>query len=179
MIQKLKQNLKDQRGLTLIELLAVIVILGIIAAIAIPSIMGLIDNTKKDAHVANAQQMINSTKIAVTSDKSLLPVNSNVMIIPLSYLEAQGYIEDLKDPDGDLTSYVRKVLASANPTTTLQLATAAMPTDDSYVVITNTAGKLSYSVRLVSNASSGNRGIKTTDNKPVSEAALSRSNVRQ
>jgi type IV pilus assembly protein PilA len=33
MLQKLKQRLQNQRGMTLVELLAVIVILGIISAI--------------------------------------------------------------------------------------------------------------------------------------------------
>ena len=46
MFMKMKERLKNQKGLTLIELLAVIVILGIIAAIAIPSIGNIIQNTK-------------------------------------------------------------------------------------------------------------------------------------
>ncbi len=38
MRKKIQALLKNQKGLTLVELLAVIVILGIIAAIAVPSI---------------------------------------------------------------------------------------------------------------------------------------------
>ena len=46
-MKKFIQNkLKDQKGLTLIELLAVIVILAIIAAIAIPAIGNVIENSR-------------------------------------------------------------------------------------------------------------------------------------
>ena len=41
--------LKNKRGVTLVELLAVIIILGIIAAIAIPTIGNLIENQKRNA----------------------------------------------------------------------------------------------------------------------------------
>ena len=95
----LKKLIRNEKGLTLIELLAVIVILGIIAAIAIPSIGGLIDNSKKDAHVANAQQMINAAKIAVTADKSLIPSSGQSKNITLEQLEDNGYLETMKDPD--------------------------------------------------------------------------------
>jgi type IV pilus assembly protein PilA len=64
----LKKYLKNDKGLTLVELLAVIVILGIIAAIAVPSIGGIINKSKDDAVVAEAVQIINAAKLAHASD---------------------------------------------------------------------------------------------------------------
>ncbi len=43
------QTLKSRKGVTLVELLAVIVILGIIAAIAVPTIGGLIERQRQNA----------------------------------------------------------------------------------------------------------------------------------
>lgn len=63
MLKNLKKRLKDQRGLTLVELLAVIVILGIIAAIAVPSIGNIIAKSKYDAAKADAIQVLNAAKM--------------------------------------------------------------------------------------------------------------------
>lgn len=62
-MRKHLKHLRNEKGLTLVELLAVIVILAIIAVVAFVMIGKVIDNSKKDAHVANALQMIESTKL--------------------------------------------------------------------------------------------------------------------
>jgi type IV pilus assembly protein PilA len=49
---------KNKKGFTLVELLAVIVILAIILAIAIPSITGLIDSQRKSAFESNVKMII-------------------------------------------------------------------------------------------------------------------------
>lgn len=68
MFENVKRRLKkDERGLTLVELLAVVVILAIVAAIAFVIIGNVIANSKKDAHIANAQQIISSVKLAESS----------------------------------------------------------------------------------------------------------------
>ena len=54
----LQKRLKNEKGLTLVELLAVIVILGIIAAIAIPSIGNIIKNSRVNAVKADAQNVL-------------------------------------------------------------------------------------------------------------------------
>jgi type IV pilus assembly protein PilA len=63
-----KKALRNEKGLTLIELLAVIVILAIVALIAIPSIMGLIQNSKEDAVKSDAIQIINGAKMLYAQD---------------------------------------------------------------------------------------------------------------
>lgn len=96
MLKAIKKRLKDQRGLTLIELLAVVVILGIISAIAIPSIGGLIKNTKDDAKVAEGIQIVNAAKLYVSSKT---PASGTV----LTNAELGEYLDSIDDPSYKVT----------------------------------------------------------------------------
>lgn len=109
MIQAMKKRMKNEKGLTLIELLAVVVILAIIAAIAIPAIGRLIDNSKLDAHIANAQQMESAAKTAISSDKNIFAANSAAdkndggigsdNELTMKELIEEGYLDEPDDPD--------------------------------------------------------------------------------
>jgi type IV pilus assembly protein PilA len=110
MLQKLKQRLKNQRGMTLVELLAVIVILGIISAIAVPSIGNVIKKSQDKATVAEGLQIIDAAKLyeanqsAVTAG-SLTPA----MLAP--------YLDHVKD-----STFTVNVIVDANGKVSYTLA---------------------------------------------------------
>ena len=84
-----KKLLKNEKGLTLIELLAVIVILAIIAAIAIPAIGNIIVNTRYNAVKADAINVINASNLYFTDS----PDETNVTVEKLledKYLDSEG-----------------------------------------------------------------------------------------
>lgn len=85
-----KKLLKNERGLTLVELLAVIVILGIISAVAVPSIGGIIEKSKEDAIKADAITIINAAKLYSLEKE----IDSNTGVTP-DELEEQDYLDSL------------------------------------------------------------------------------------
>jgi len=86
-----KKLLKNERGLTLVELLAVIVILGVISAVAVPSIGNIIQKSKEDAVKADAIAILNAAKLYVMEED--IPVSTNVKIDKQDLLDAK-YLEN-------------------------------------------------------------------------------------
>ena len=55
--------IRNNKGVTLVELLIVIVILGIIAAISIPAVGNIVENSRKDAVLADAINLRNAATL--------------------------------------------------------------------------------------------------------------------
>ncbi|MBO9609403.1 MAG: prepilin-type N-terminal cleavage/methylation domain-containing protein [Paenibacillaceae bacterium] len=101
LMKKRKSVLGNENGLTLVELLAVIVILAIISAIAIPSIGGIINGTKKNAHQANAIMIIDAARYKAINDEQ-----SSATSYDLDTLFKGGYLNAIpQDPANKNKTY--------------------------------------------------------------------------
>jgi type IV pilus assembly protein PilA len=76
----MKKLLKNAKGLTLVELLAVIVILGVIAAIAVPSIGGIIQNAREDADAQSEALILNAAVMWAMANE---PTGTTVSVFEL------------------------------------------------------------------------------------------------
>ncbi|WML40714.1 type II secretion system protein [Neobacillus sp. OS1-2] len=92
-----KNNFLNEDGLTLLELLAVIVILGIISTIAFISISRVIQDSKDRAFVGNAFALKEAASLFLR-EESVNEKAPREMITYQELVEAD-YLDEFKDPD--------------------------------------------------------------------------------
>jgi len=85
----------NQKGLTLIELLAVIVVLGIIMAIAVPSVMGVIEKSKLEADNAS-WMVIKEAGLRYAMANQILESDTGLSI--QEKLVNEGYLNEMPKP---------------------------------------------------------------------------------
>ena len=112
----LNKKLNNEKGMTLIELLAVIVILAIIALIAIPAIGNIISNSKSKAILADATTIISGAKTAI-ADGSCGPETAGEITCNKAALT--DFVEDTKGELGANDTVVKSKDANGNVTYTI------------------------------------------------------------
>lgn len=87
----MKRMLKNSKGFTLVELLAVIVVLAVIILIAMPSVMSAMDKARRNALITEANEI---AKVAQTAyaDKSMSMTTPDTCY-SLEKLVDEGYLD--------------------------------------------------------------------------------------
>ena len=133
--------MKNRKGFTLVELLAAIVILGILMVFSIPIITGMLDRSKNKIYVDDAKKMISRAEYQMRSSSNEIevPDPGNCIVISLVYLDNGSFSNP---PNGG--SYIK---------------------DSSFVVVKNKGGNLEYSAMIVENVKGGGyKGVKLSTN---------------
>lgn len=128
---------KNKQGFTLVELLAAIVILGVLMAAALPTIVGMMDSSRDKLYIDAATKLIAQAEYKMRSSANEIekPEIGNAIVISLVYLDSS----DFDNPPGN-----GKYLKEA-----------------SFVVVKNTNSGLEYSATIVEKVKKGGyKGVK-------------------
>lgn len=86
-------NINNKKAFTLVELLGVLVLLGVIGLITIPTVSTLIKNSKEKALLAQEKIIVDAAKSWAADNSSQLPSTGSV-IITIQDLINSNYIDD-------------------------------------------------------------------------------------
>ncbi len=156
MLNRLRQRSADEGGFTLIELLVVILIIGILAAIAIPSFL----NQKSKAYDASAKELARTAE--TTAETYATDHEGGYVGISIAQLE--NYESGLKKcpASGPPTSEAcLKTVAEVGSGKGYSVTTKAVNSGDEFTIEKNASGEISRSCASTEGTKKGCSGAAT------------------
>ena len=97
----------NKKGFTLVELLAVIVILGVLLLIAVPSVNNIITNSRKKAFLSQVKLAVENVQTTASIEKESISGTCYIKISDINldrgvWADNTGYIKVEKDSNGNL-----------------------------------------------------------------------------
>ena len=158
----------DKKGFTLVELLAMMVILGILMAVTIPNIVGIAEANKKQAYAEDALKFKNTVEYLLRGDEDYIKPSQtgHCVVVSLTHLLVDSRSGFRKDAHGNINFIDTNVNGTEYENAPYG---GAYLIDYSYVVMKkNSSNEYEYYVQLVENLPDGGyRGIKLTNYKDL------------
>jgi type IV pilus assembly protein PilA len=133
MLHKLRRRAEEEKGFTLIELLVVILIIGILAAIAIPTFL----NQKSKANDSAAESLARN---AATAYETYATTNNGGYAPTANMTSTLNSIE----PNLNIANTTQAYLSSAGGDASDYTVVAVSPSDGESFTLTNAAGQESF-----------------------------------
>ena len=140
---------KNNKGFTLVELLAAMVILGLLITFAGPAIVNMANNSKNKIYVNDAQKLIAEAEYKIKASSSTIekPDPGDCIAVSLVYLDSGDF--DAPPNNGE---YIKEA---------------------SFVIVKNNGGVMEYSAALVEKMKKGGyKGVELTRNEELINSGL-------
>jgi type IV pilus assembly protein PilA len=144
MLSKVTRRAQDEKGFTLIELLVVILIIGILAAVAIPTFL----NQRGKAYDSNAESQAKTAQIA---EETFATGNNG------TYATSAAQLKAIEPSLKDTSSASLTGVSGTSGSVAYQVVSTAKNTNDTFTITENTDGT-QQNTCAAANAGSGSPG---------------------